>query len=191
MNVHRMKSIGRRLLAGAMLACSSPVGGAATLAPFNTEADTNGPIPAAEVVAKTRVPPGFQMAVVAAEPDVQQPISMTTDARGRLWVAENYTYSERTVGYHKELRDRIVVFEDTDNDGRFDKRTVFWDGAERLTSVEVGLGGIWALALPNLLFIPDENFLGEPAQRQRPVDHQRPGQPRSGCPSEQGQRLRV
>jgi putative membrane-bound dehydrogenase-like protein len=59
------------------------------------------------------------------------------------------------VGYHKDLRDRIVVFEDGDNDGRFDKRTVFWDGAERLTSVEVGLGGVWALALPNLYFIPD------------------------------------
>jgi putative membrane-bound dehydrogenase-like protein len=82
---------------------------------------------------------------------------MTTDPRGRLWVAENYTYSERTVGYHKELRDDIVVFEDADNDGRFDKRTLFWDGAERLTSVEVGLGGVWALALPHLVFIPDEN----------------------------------
>ncbi len=128
-----------------------------SLRPYNTEAATNGPMPAAEVITKSKLPPGFQMTVFAAEPDVQQPISMATDARGRLWVAENYTYSEMKVGYHKDLRDRIVVFEDADNNGHFDKRTVFWDGAERLTSVEVGLGGVWALALPNLYFIPDEN----------------------------------
>ncbi len=129
--------------------------GAATPPLFNTEPATNGPMPVAEVVAKSKLPLGFSMTAFAAEPDVQQPISMATDARGRLWVAENYTYSERTVGYHQDLRDRIVVFEDADNDGHFDKRTVFWDGAERLTSVEVGLGGVWALALPNLYFIPD------------------------------------
>ena len=134
----------------------------ATLKPFNTEPATNGPMPVAEVVAQSKLPPGFKLSIFAAEPDVQQPIGMATDARGRLWVAENYTYSERAVGYHKDLRDRIVVFEDTDNDGRFDKRTVFWDGAERLTSVEVGLGGVWALALPNLYFIPDENGDGIP-----------------------------
>ncbi len=114
-------------------------------------------MPADEAAAKTKLPPGFHLSVFAAEPDVHQPISMATDARGRLWVAENYTYSEAAVGYHKELRDRIVVFEDVDNDGRFDRRTVFWDGAERVTSVEVGLGGVWALALPNLFFIPDAN----------------------------------
>jgi len=127
------------------------------LKPFNTEAATNGPMPVAEVIAQTKLPPGFKLSVFAAEPDVQQPIGMATDAHGRLWVAENYSYSESKVGYHKDLRDRIVVFEDTDNDGRFDQRTVFWDAAQRLTSVEVGLGGVWALALPNLYFIPDEN----------------------------------
>ncbi len=131
--------------------------GQTSLQPFNTEVATTGPMPAVEVVAKTSLPPGFHLTLFASEPAVQQPIGMATDARGRLWVAENYTYSENTVGYHKGLRDRIVVFEDPDNDGRFDKRTVFWDGAERLTSVEVGLGGVWALALPNLFFIPDEN----------------------------------
>ena len=130
---------------------------ASGLKPFNTEPATNGPMPVAEVVAQSELPPGFKLSVFASEPDIQQPIGMATDARGRLWVAENYTYSEHKVGFHKELRDRIVVFEDTDNDGRFDKRTVFWDGAERLTSVEIGLGGVWALALPNLYFIPDEN----------------------------------
>lgn len=147
----------RWILAALLGTCATRAAETAPLKPFNTEPATNGPMPAAEVVARTTLPPGFQMTVFAAEPDVQQPIAMATDPRGRLWVAENYTYSERAVGYHAGLRDRIVVFEDADNDGRFDHRTVFWDGAERLTSVEVGLGGVWALALPNLYFIPDEN----------------------------------
>jgi putative membrane-bound dehydrogenase-like protein len=126
-------------------------------APFNTERSTNAPLNPAQAASQMQLPPGFRCSVFAAEPDVHQPISMATDPRGRLWVAENYTYSERTVGYHPELRDRIVVFDDSDNDGRFNKRTVFWDGAERLTSIEVGLGGVWAICLPNLVFIPDEN----------------------------------
>src|SRR6266853_1758937 len=125
--------------------------------PFNTEKSPTQPMPPAAAAAQMQLPPGFHATVFAAEPDVRQPIAMTTDARGRLWVAENYTYAERTIGYEMRLRDRIVVFEDTDNDGRFDKRTVFWDGAQRLTSLEVGRGGVWALCLPNLFFIPDRN----------------------------------
>jgi putative membrane-bound dehydrogenase-like protein len=122
----------------------------------STELRAN-PMPAREVVAKTPVPPGFRLSLVAAEPDVHQPIAMATDAQGRLWVAENDTYAGGVLGFHSEPQDRIVVFEDPDHDGRFNKRTVFWAGAERLTSVEVGLGGVWALALPKLVFIPDEN----------------------------------
>src|SRR5260221_1292382 len=152
----------RKCLAGFLAAGSTAALYAAGPAIFNTETGTNAPMPAAEVVARTVLPPGFRMSVFAAEPDVQQPIAMATDARGRLWVAENYTYSEQTVGYHPQLRDRIVVFEDTDNDGHFDKRTVFWDDAQRLTSVEVGLGGVWAIALPNLVFIPDKDGDGIP-----------------------------
>lgn len=110
-----------------------------------------------EVAAKMKLPSGFRCTVYAAEPDVCQPIAMTTDARGRLWVAENYTYADGTLPAKTEIHDRIVILEDADNDGRFDKRTVFWEGAQRLTSIEVGLGGVWALCLPNLIFIPDRN----------------------------------
>jgi putative membrane-bound dehydrogenase-like protein len=135
---------------------------AAGIPVFNSFTNAGGPMPADRVAAGTPLPDGFRLSVFAAEPDVQQPIAMATDPRGRLWVAENYTYSERAVGYHTGLRDRILVFEDADNDGHFDKRTVFWDGAERLTSVETGQGGVWALALPNLVFIPDKDGDGIP-----------------------------
>ena len=82
---------------------------------------------------------------------------MATDARGRLWVAENYTYAEAKAGFDLKQRDRIVILEDTDRDGRADKRTVFYDQAQRLTSVEVGFGGVYALCAPQLLFFPDKN----------------------------------
>ncbi len=130
---------------------------AAIPTPFNTETAAGGPMPAAMAAAQVKLPPGFRCTAFAAEPDVCQPIAMVTDSRGRLWVAENYTYAERTVNFHPDLRDRILVFEDTDNDGVFDKRTVFWEGAQRLTSIEVGFGGVWALCPPNLYFIPDKN----------------------------------
>src|SRR5205823_3509999 len=51
-------------------------------------------------------------------------------------------------------RDRILVFEDTNGDGRFNKRTVFWDRAYNLSGIQIGNGGVWACCAPHLLFIP-------------------------------------
>ena len=121
----------------------------------NTEPSQEKLLTPEEALAKISVPEGFHVSLFAGEPDVQQPISLTTDERGRLWVAENYTYAESKVGFDDNLRDRIVILEDTDGDGRFDERTVFWDEGQKLTSVEVGFGGVWALCAPHLLFIPD------------------------------------
>lgn len=126
--------------------------------PVNTEKATTTPMAPEEVVKTAKLPPGFVLSAFAAEPDVQNPIAITTDERGRLWVAENYSWSGTTAGgFDPKQRDRIVVLEDTDGDGKQDKRTVFWDSARKLTSVEVGFGGVWAICLPNLLFIPDAN----------------------------------
>ncbi len=55
---------------------------------FNTEKTPGGPMPAEEAARTMELPPGFSCKVFAAEPDVQQPIAMAWDARGRLWVAE-------------------------------------------------------------------------------------------------------
>lgn len=103
------------------------------------------------------LPPGFSVSIFAAEPDVQQPIGIAFDTRGRLWVAENYTYAESSINMDRDLSDRIVILEDTDKDGKSDKRKVFWDQGKCITSVETGFGGVWVLDLPNLLFIPDRN----------------------------------
>ncbi|MEO6740588.1 MAG: PVC-type heme-binding CxxCH protein, partial [Chthoniobacteraceae bacterium] len=125
--------------------------------PFNTEKDMSIPLmPAEEAAAKFQVPPGFKVSVFASEPDVQNPIAMSWDARGRLWVAENYTYAERPTRFELGLRDRIVIFDGT-NTGHFTKRTVFTDDVQMLTSLEVGHGGVWLMCPPQLLFIPDRN----------------------------------
>ncbi len=125
--------------------------------PFNTEQSTSKLMSPQEAVEGMTLPSGFEITVFAAEPDVHQPIALATDDRGRLWVAENYTYSESSTNYSNQLRDRIVILEDVDGDGKFDDRKVFWDQGRRLTSVEIGHGGVWVLDAPNLLFIPDAN----------------------------------
>ena len=111
----------------------------------------------AAAAARFRAPAGFQVNVFAAEPDVRNPVAMAWDTRGRLWVAENYTYSDRTQKFDLRLRDRVLIFEDTDADGRADRRTVFSDEVQRLSSVELGYGGAWLLCPPQLLFVPDGN----------------------------------
>jgi putative membrane-bound dehydrogenase-like protein len=115
------------------------------------------PMPAEQAAASVEVPPGFHVSPFASEPVIRQPIGLATDARGRLWVAENYTYSDARTNFDLSKHDRIVILEDTDSDGRADRHTVFWDRAQKLTSIEIGFGGVWALCPPQLLFIPDRN----------------------------------
>lgn len=123
----------------------------------NTQPESVPRMSADEAAAAMKMPPGFRATVFAGEPDVQQPIAATFDSRGRLWVAENYTYAESAVNYDLQQHDKIAILEDTNGDGQADKRTVFWDKAQRLTSVEVGFGGVWAMAPPCLYFIPDKD----------------------------------
>ena len=79
---------------------------------------------------------GCGATLFAAEPDVRQPIAMTFDDRGRLWVAESYSYG----AWKKEGKDRILIFEDNDSDGHFDSRKVFWDKGDHISSFEIGFG---------------------------------------------------
>ncbi|MEO5803721.1 MAG: PVC-type heme-binding CxxCH protein, partial [Verrucomicrobiota bacterium] len=105
-----------------------------------------------DAVAKMTVPPGFKATLFAGEPDVKQPIAFAIDHRGRLWVAEAYTYPKRAP--EGEGKDRIIVFEDTDGDGKFNKRTVFMEGLNLVSGIELGFGGVYVGAAPYLMFIP-------------------------------------
>jgi putative membrane-bound dehydrogenase-like protein len=122
--------------------------------PTDNQPETLPFLKPAEALSQLHLPEGFQATVFAAEPDVRQPIALCWDERGRLWVAENHTYGDQKERFNLNLRDRILVFEDSDNDGHFDRRTVFADNLQMLTSIERGLGGVWALCPPHLLFIP-------------------------------------
>ncbi len=125
--------------------------------PYDSEKGKNPPMTAAASAKSIQVPDGFHVTVVASEPDVRQPVAMAFDLRGRLWVAENYTYAESGVNFATNLMDRVLILEDADGDGRAERRKVFWDQAQILTSIEPVPGGIYVLCPPRLLFISDAN----------------------------------
>jgi len=123
--------------------------------PSNTQADGEGPLIPSEAIKRLRLPDGFRITLAAAEPDVRQPIAITFDDRGRLWVAESYSYDGST--FTDEPHDRILIFEDTTGDGVLDSRKVFCDGLTHLTGLEIGFGGVWMTAPPHLSFIADRD----------------------------------
>ncbi|HMI04512.1 MAG TPA: PVC-type heme-binding CxxCH protein [Pedobacter sp.] len=104
---------------------------------------------------------GFTVKLAAAEPDIVRPISFTIDARGRLWVVEAHTYPVRAP--EGQGKDRVLIMEDTDGDGKLDKRTVFAENLNLVSAIEVGMGGVWLGAAPNLLFIPIDPKTDKPA----------------------------
>ena len=125
--------------------------------PPNTQVETVPFTPAAQALKWMRLPEGFKATLFAAEPDVHQPITATIDRRGRLWVVECYTYSDRKTNYDMSLNDRVVIFEDKDRDGKFDSKKVFWDQGKKLTGIEIGHDGVWLTAAPKFIFIADKN----------------------------------
>jgi len=131
----------------------------------NSQNPNDTPPSPAESLKKITVPQGFAVSLFAGEPDVAQPIALDFDDRGRLLVAECFSYPKwSTTGLN-----RILIFEDADGDGRFDKRTVFKDKLANLTGLAWGFGGVWAICPPNLLFIPDKN--GDDVPDGEPVAH--------------------
>ncbi|HAY83169.1 MAG TPA: cytochrome C, partial [Planctomycetaceae bacterium] len=104
--------------------------------PENTQAANQHPLPPQLAVMRLQVPPGFQVTLAAAEPDVQQPIAIAFDDRGRLWVAESYSYNGSK--FNDDRHDRILILEDTTGDGVLDRRKVFCSGLTHLTGLQLG-----------------------------------------------------
>lgn len=139
-------------------------------------ADGSQPTPADEAVRQFRVRDGFEIELVAAEPEIEQPLFLSWDSRGRLWVVHyrqyQYPAGLKVIRYDQHLRavfdkvpdppprgtpggDRITVHEDTDGDGRYDVGKEVISGLNIATSVAVGNGSIWVLNPPYLLRYPD------------------------------------
>jgi putative heme-binding domain-containing protein len=129
-------------------------------------------------LAAFQTPDDLKVELVLSEPIVRQPVSLSFDERGRLWVVQYLQYpfpaglkmlSHDGVWratydkvpppppHHFRGRDKITIHEDTDGDGVFDRHKTFVDGLNITTSVLRGRGGVWVLNPPYLLFYPDRN----------------------------------
>src|SRR5262249_44513809 len=105
-------------------------------------ATEGGTTPVDEALRKMVVPPGFQVKLVACEPDRVQPVAQCYDERGRLWVLECLEYPNGAkVG--TEPGDRIKILEDADGDGRAEKIKLFFKGLNLATGIAVGHGGVF------------------------------------------------
>ena len=153
---------------------------------------TNNPCPTPEEArAKMTVPEGYSVRCFAHEPMVQNPVAMTWDARGRLWVVEAYEYpngsehpapfgGEAKDGQYQPLppdtvptehgtrntsklpRDRVIILEDTDNNGEADKRTVFVEGLNLASAILCGDDGIYVGQQPHLIHFQDADHDDKP-----------------------------
>jgi putative heme-binding domain-containing protein len=136
------------------------------------------PLSPAEAVRHFRTPDDLSVQLVLGDPDIAQPLFMSWDERGRLWVMEYRQYPDiaglkmvsrdtflRSVydkvppapPNHDKGSDRISVHEDTDGDGVYDKHRIFVDELNLATSFAIGRGGVYVTNPPYLLFYPDKD----------------------------------
>src|SRR6266571_4742560 len=111
------------------------------------------PMEPAEALSSFQIKRGFHLELAAAEPLVVDPVAMSFDEDGRLYVVEMRDYSER----RPERLGRIRRLEDLDGDGRFDKSTVYVDNLPWPTAVFCYGGGVFVGATPDILFCKDTN----------------------------------
>ena len=113
------------------------------------------PLSPAESQQLIQVPPGFELQLFAAEPDIINPICMNWDEKGRLWLVETRDYPNEINPALHQGNDRIKILEDTDGDGKADKFTVFAEGLSVPTSLVFSNGGVIVAQAPYFLFLKD------------------------------------
>ncbi|MEM8896770.1 MAG: PVC-type heme-binding CxxCH protein [Bacteroidota bacterium] len=120
---------------------------------------------------------GTSAQLFAAEPMVTNPTSMDIDARGRVWVCESYNYG---VPKDEQVEEggRIIILEDTDADGKADKRTVFYQGEDVHIALGIAVLGnkVYVSRSPNLLVFTDEDGDDVPDKKEVLLrNHSKPG----------------
>ena len=122
-----------------------------------------------EELAALKVPEGFEIQIYAAEPQINKPINIAYDSRGRLWVSSTTEYpyaaakdrwSDSLGTRVRDSHDAIKILEDTDGDGRADKLTDFADGLNIPTGVlpwhkPEHKDGCIAWSIPNIWYFAD------------------------------------
>ena len=154
--------------------------------PFTDGVRNTDPLPPAEQLKKFHLPPGFEIQLVAAEPDLRKPMNMAFDAMGRLWITESREYPF-AAPLDKPARDTIRIFSDFDETGRARKVTIFADGL----NIPIGIypfyspasdgkqGFTWkciAWTIPNIWLMEDTDGDGKADKREvlyGPFDHTR------------------
>ena len=109
-----------------------------------------------EAKASFTLPPDFEITLFASEvefPDLKDPVAMTFDRKGRLWVGTNPSYPQYLPG--TPVDDKILILEDADRDGKADKQTVFARGLHLPIGIELADGGAYVSLQPNLHFLKD------------------------------------
>ena len=121
-----------------------------------------------EAIAKMTLAPGLKINLFADEkqfPELVNPVQMAWDTKGRLWVAVWPNYPERTPTSKKG--DSLLVFEDTDRDGRADKCTPFLDDLNAPTGFQFYKDGVLVMQAPDLWFVRDTNGDGKGDWKER------------------------
>lgn len=115
------------------------------------------PVLSAEESLKTfRVAPGFKVELVASEPLIKDPVFAEWDSKGRLWVCEFRTYMIDADGSGENQRiSRVVVLEDTDNDGKMDKSTPFVEDMLNPRTLSIVDGGVIIVESGKMWFCED------------------------------------
>ncbi len=155
----------RRFTLGSLICCSLVSLAAEEFIPRKQTSVPGPALTPEQAIAKMKVPEGFRVELVAAEPDLQNPVAMAFDRRGRIWVTESFEYPRREPG---PGRDRIKILEDTDHDGRVDSVKIFAEGLNIPSGIAIGHGGVWVGNSPDILFLEDTDG-DDKADRQRVV----------------------
>ncbi len=114
------------------------------------------------------VPKGVKVQLFASEkefPDLISPVQMAFDTKGRLWVASWPSYPERRPT--DVVTDKLLIFEDTNGDGKADKMTTFLDGLNCPTGFQFYKDGVLVVQAPDLWFVRDTNGDGKADWKER------------------------
>lgn len=113
-----------------------------------------------EALSTFALPESFRIELVAAEPDVIDPVAMAFDAQGRLYVVEMRDYP-----YHPEPQGRVKRLQDHDGDGRYEHVSIFAEGLSLPNGVLPWKDGVLVTAAPNILFLSDTDEDGVADER--------------------------
>ncbi len=125
-----------------------------------------GPLPLDKMAEKISVPQDFELKALLGEPEVVKPISMAWDPQGRLWVLQTPMYPNKANIWKSRPFDLLASYEDKDGDGRYEKRTVFYEQLDLPTGLVFHQDGVIVMAAPEILWLRDTDADGVADKRE-------------------------